>query len=96
MLKTGNTGQEPIDAQPPSTEQLELLWKASGVLTISVEGGLRWELRDSESVAVFLQLVERLESIDAIREGLNSVDEGQSRPLTEVFTALRNQHGLSD
>ena len=66
----------------------------SGKLTLSpgsvltVNGKAEIVVQDAKSYQRLLDLAERLETIEAVKEGLASVERGEGRPMDEVFDAL--------
>ena len=40
------------------------------------------------------ELIDRIETIEAVREGLQQMERGEGRPLEEVDRRLRKKHGI--
>ena len=51
-------------------------------------------MQDAESYQRLLDIVARADVHDAIRQGLDDVAHGRTRPAREVFAELRRQHGI--
>jgi hypothetical protein len=77
-----------------AVERLEKVWKANQCIALTIHGGERWEIRDVATFRLLWQLVDRLESIDQIRAGLNSVQRGKALPVDEVFDSLRKKRAV--
>jgi hypothetical protein len=41
-----------------------------------------------------LELIDRLEALEGIQKGLESMRRGEGTPTQEVFTRLRNNHNI--
>jgi hypothetical protein len=64
-------------------------------IVVAVEGR-SLEIRDDESFRRLLILVDRVETIEALREGLGSLDRGEGRPVGEFFEELDGEDGPVD
>jgi hypothetical protein len=40
------------------------------------------------------ELVDRLETIEAVREGLQQMERGEGRPAEEFFEEMRQKYGI--
>ena len=60
---------------------------------LTVNGKAEIVVQDAKSYQRLLDLAERLETIEAVKEGLASVDLGEGRPMDEVFDALEKSCG---
>ena len=62
--------------------------QSNGVLDLSIQPG------DEISFHMLLSLVDRLECIDDIREGLKEIEEGKTIPLEQVKEEERLRYGI--
>ena len=46
------------------------------------------------SLRLLVKLVDRLDTIEAIREGIASIDRGEGRPAEEVFEEIRQKYNV--
>jgi len=51
-------------------------------------------VQDAKSYQKLLELVDRFETIEAIREGMKDVDEGRMRSLEDFKREIRKKYGL--
>ncbi len=51
---------------------------------------------DVESYRELIAEIDRLETIEGVRRGLEDVEAGRTRPFAEVRAELLRKHGLSD
>jgi hypothetical protein len=82
---------------PPSSPVVRLLLqlKESGQpITLSINGKAELPVQDATSFEMLLDLVDRLDCIEAIREGLKELDEGKGLSLEQVKQHARNKYGI--
>ena len=60
-------------------------------LVLTVNGKAEIVVQDAKSYQRLIDLADRLETIQAVREGLESVERGEGKPMDEVFDALEKQ-----
>lgn len=66
--------------------------KATGQpLVLTINGKAEIVVQDAKSYQRLLNLAERLETIQAVKEGLASMERGEGRPADEVFDELEQQ-----
>jgi predicted transcriptional regulator len=51
-------------------------------------------IKDARAYQLLWELVDRIETIEAVREGLQQIEQGRTLPLEEVDRRLRNKHGI--
>ena len=67
---------------------LRQLKESGHPLVLTVNGKAEIVVQDARSYQRLLDLAERLETIDAVKEGLASVDKGEGRSMDDVFDDL--------
>jgi prevent-host-death family protein len=60
-------------------------------MVLTVNGKAEVVVQDARSYQRLHDLAERLETIQAVREGLASADRGEGRPMDDVFDALEQR-----
>ena len=66
--------------------------KATGQpVVLTINGKAELVVQDAKSYQRLLDLAERLETIQAVREGLASIGRGEGRPMDEAFDELEKQ-----
>lgn len=60
---------------------------------LTVKGKAEAVVRDAESYQRLLDIVARADVHEAIRQGLDDVTNGRTRPAHEVFKEIRERHG---
>ena len=73
---------------------LKRLREGKGPLVLTVNGKAELVVQDAASYQALLERVERLETIAAVREGLEDVAAGRTRPAREALDELARKHQL--
>ncbi len=76
------------DFKRNTPEFLHRLKENGHPLVLTVNGKAEIVVQDAKSYQQLLDLAERLETIETVKEGLASVDLGEGRPMDDVFDAL--------
>lgn len=79
------------DFKRKTPEFLKLLRETGGPIVLTVNGKAELVVQDARSYQRLLELAERLETIEAVREGLASADRGEGRPMEAVFEDLEKE-----
>lgn len=80
-------------ALPMSTLARLEAWRAAGrPIRIVINGQIELTIDDDGSFQELLTLVDRLETIEGIKRGLESFERGEGRPAREALEELRRKH----
>ena len=79
------------DFKRKTAEFLRQLKESGNPVVLTVNGRAELVVQDAASYQRLFDLAERLETIQAVREGLASADQGEGRPLDDVFDALEKE-----
>ena len=60
-------------------------------VVLTINGKAELIVQDAASYQKLLGLAERLETIQAVKEGLASIERGEGKPMDDVFNALENE-----
>jgi prevent-host-death family protein len=71
---------------------LEQIRQTGHPLVLTLNGKAEIVVQDAASYQRLLDILDRVEAIEGIRKGLQSVQEGRTRPAEEVFEELRQEH----
>jgi prevent-host-death family protein len=74
-----------------TAEFLGQLRQTGAPVVLTVNGKAEVVVQDARSYQRLHDLAERLETMQAVREGLASADRGEGRPLHDVFDALEQR-----
>jgi uncharacterized protein YwlG (UPF0340 family) len=70
-------------------------WEEKRSITLTVQGGEKLNILDERSVEMLLELVERLETVEAIQEGFEDLENGEAVSMEAFKERVRVRHGLS-
>ena len=74
---------------------LEQLRRSGEPLLLTVEGENGLVVQDAASYQRCLELIDRLETLAAVKQGLADVAAGRTRPMREAIAELASKHGLA-
>ena len=78
------------DFKRNTPEFLRQLKETGNPVVLTINGKAELVVQDAASYQRLFDLAERLETIQAVKEGLASADRGEGRPMDDVFDALEN------
>jgi prevent-host-death family protein len=79
------------DFKRNTAEFLRQLKQTGDPVVLTINGKAELIVQDATSYQKLLDLAERLETIQAVKEGLASVDRGEGRPVDDVFDTLERE-----
>lgn len=79
------------DFKRHTPEFLRQLKESGRPFVLTVNGKAEIVVQDAKTYQRLLDLAERLETIDAVKEGLASIDNGEGKPKDQVFDALEKK-----
>jgi hypothetical protein len=63
-------------------------------ITLRVDDRPPLVIEGERAYQMLWELIDRIETIEAVREGLQQVEQGRTLPLEELDRRLRKKHGL--
>ena len=78
-----------------SGDFMKQLKKSKRPVVLTVKGKAAAIVQDAEAYQRLLDIAARADSEEGIRQGLDDVAHGRSRPAKEVFDDIRRKHGIS-
>jgi len=91
MLDLANDIRSLSDFKRNTTELLDRIRKTGNPLVLTINGRAEVVVQDAES---YQQLLDRVETVEALRRGLADVKAGRTKPARQVFDRLRRRHGI--
>jgi PHD/YefM family antitoxin component YafN of YafNO toxin-antitoxin module len=73
---------------------MKQLKKSKRPVVLTVKGKARAIVQDAEAYQRLLDIAARADVYEAIRQGLDDVGRGRTRPAKEVFDDIRRQHAI--
>jgi hypothetical protein len=81
------------DFKRNTAEFLRQLKETGNPVVLPINGNAELVVQDAASYQRPFDLAERLETIQAVKEGLGSADRGEGRPMDDVFDVLEEDLG---
>ena len=78
-----------------SGQFLKEMKKSKRAVVLTVNGKAAAVVQDAESYQRLLDSAARADVYEAVRQGLDDVVHGRTRPARQVFDELRRRHGVS-
>lgn len=78
-----------------SGQFLKQMKKSKRPVVLTVNGKAEAVVQDAESYQRLLDTASRADLYEAIRQGVDDIALGRTRPARKVFNELRRRHGLS-
>ncbi len=78
-----------------SGDFLKQLKKSKRPVVLTVQGKAAAVVQDAEAYQRLLDLAASADADEGIRQGLDDVAHGRTRPAREVFDDIRKKHGIS-
>jgi prevent-host-death family protein len=79
------------DFKRRTAELLIQVKKTGHPLVLTVNGRAEIVVQDADA---YQQLLDRLETVEALQQGLADIEAGRTKPARQVFTRLRRKHGI--
>ena len=78
-----------------SAQFLKQLKKSKRPVVLTVNGKAEAVVQDAEAYQRLLDIAARADVYEAIRQGLDDIARGRTRPAREVFNEMRRRYGIS-
>src|SRR5882672_1670741 len=91
MLNIGRDIHSLSDFKRKTPEFLDQLEKTGEPVVLTINGRAKLEVQDAASYQRMLELLERAETIEAIRDGLESVRQGRTMSLDQFDRKMRKK-----
>ena len=77
-----------------SGDFMKQLKKTRRPVVLTVKGKAAAVVQDAEAYQHLLDLAARADSVEGIRQGLDDIAHGRTRPAREVFEGIRGKYGI--
>lgn len=91
MLRLAEDIHPLTDFKRETTRFARQLKKTRRPLVLTVNGKAEFVVLDAEA---YQDLLDRMDTVEAVREGLEQAERGEGRSATEVFAEMRRKYGL--
>jgi len=94
MLDITNDIQSLTTFRRRSGDFMKQLKKSKRPVVLTVKGKAQAIVQDAEAYQRLLDIAARADVYEAIRQGLDDVANGRTRPAREVFNEIRRRHAI--
>jgi prevent-host-death family protein len=94
MLDITREIQSLSDFKRSTTEFLQQLKETGRPIVLTVNGKAALVVQDAAAYQRLMELREEWETIEAIREGLEDMHAGRTRPAAEFFAEMEREFGI--
>ena len=91
MLDIANDIRSLSDFKRRTSQLLGRLKKTGHPLVLTINGRAEVVVQDAEA---YQELLDRVETIEALQRGFADVKAGRTKPARDVFDRLRRKHGI--
>ncbi len=91
MLDLANDIRSLSDFKRNTTELLDRIRRTGNPLVLTINGRAKVVVQDAKA---YQDLLDRVETIEALQRGFADVKAGRTKPAREVFERLRRKHGV--
>ena len=96
MLEVKKERVAAAPSEPTTAHYVDRMQREGRPITLSVDDRPPLAVKDERAYQLLWELVDRIETIEAVRESLKDLEEGRTLPLATVVRRLRKKHGISD
>jgi prevent-host-death family protein len=83
------------DFKRKTSDFLRQLKETGNPVVLTINGKAELVVQDAASYQRLFDLAERLETIQAVKEGIASADRGEGRPMDDAFDGLEKELSLA-
>ncbi len=94
MFDINKDTQSVTDFRRNSSQLIQRLQVTQSPLALTVKGKVAAVVQDADSYHRLLDIAARADLNEAIRQGLDDVERGRTRPASEVFNEIRRRYGI--
>jgi hypothetical protein len=91
-VKKGHAPQARDD--PTTAQYIDRMEREGRPIILRVDDRPPLRIADERAYQMLWELIDRIETIEAVREGLRQMERGEGRPLEEVCEDIRKRHRL--
>jgi predicted transcriptional regulator len=91
-VKKGRAPQ--AQADPTTAQYVDRMEREGRPIVLRVDDRPPLTIADERAYQMLWELIDRIETIEGVREGLAQMERGEGRPLEEVVEDIRKKHRL--
>jgi PHD/YefM family antitoxin component YafN of YafNO toxin-antitoxin module len=94
MLEVKKARAARAQEDPTTAQYVDRMEREGRPITLRVDDRPPLTIVDERAYQMLWELIDRIETIEAVRQGLRQVEEGRTLPLDELDRRLRKKHGI--
>lgn len=94
MLKVKKDAPRPEQVRLDTARYIDEAAAAGRPITVRIDDRPALVVEDERTYQMLWELVDRLETVEAVREGLQQMERGEGRPAEELFEEMRQKYGI--
>jgi hypothetical protein len=94
MLEVKNGRASHAQDDPTTAQYIDRMEREGRPITLVVDDRPPLKIEDERAHQMLSELIDRIEAIEAVREGLKQVEQGRTLPLEELDRRLRKKHAI--
>lgn len=94
MLEVKKGRSPRAEDDPTTAHYVDRMEQEGRPITLRVDDRPPLVIEDERAYQMLWELVDRIETVEAVREGLKQVEEGRTIPLEELDRQLRKHHEM--
>jgi PHD/YefM family antitoxin component YafN of YafNO toxin-antitoxin module len=94
MLEVKNGRASHAQDDPTTAQYIDRMEREGRPITLHVDDRPPLVIADERAYQMLWELIDRIETIEGVREGLRQVEQGRTMPLDELDRRLRKKHGI--
>ncbi|MGH6905145.1 MAG: hypothetical protein ACREIR_20680 [Geminicoccaceae bacterium] len=94
MLEVKKDRSAKADGDPTTAQYLDRMEREGRAVTLRIDDRPPVVVEDARAYQMLWELVDRIETIAAVREGLAQVARGEGRPAGDFFEEMRRKYGI--
>jgi hypothetical protein len=79
---------------PSTARYVDRMQREGRPITLRIDDKPPLVIKDERAFKLLWELVDRLETIEGVRQGLKQMERGEGRPAAEFFDEMRRKRGL--
>jgi len=87
-------GRAPRADDPTTAQYVDRMAREGRPITLRVDDRPPLMIEDERAYQMLWELIDRIETLEAVREGLRQMERGEGRPLDEVCEDIRKRRRL--
>ena len=92
MLEVKKTRGGQAGRDPTTAQYLDRMEREGRPVTLRIDDWPPLAIEDARAYQMLWELVDRIETIAAVREGLEQMERGEGRPAEEFFDEMRRKY----